>query len=49
MKEMSRGEHAAALFVIAMYYWYTEDFLNARNAMNVCIAVADHPVAHDAE
>lgn len=44
MKELTQQEHVTALFVIAMYYWYSGDHLNANNALNVAVMVAQHPM-----
>lgn len=41
MKPMTMQEHTTALFVLALYYWYNEDKLNARNAIEVAVHVLD--------
>jgi len=40
---LTREEHVTALFVIAMYHWYIDDKLNARNALEVAVQIATAP------
>jgi len=44
MKEMSLQEHTTALFVIALYYWYSGDSMNARSALEIAVQVSNSPI-----
>lgn len=46
---LSKQEETAKLFVIAMYYWFVGDKLNAENAIGVALMVANTSVYGDAE
>jgi hypothetical protein len=47
MIQLSIKEHTTALFVIAMYYWFNNDTLNAMSALEVAMHIAKSPVVGD--
>lgn len=45
MRELTAQEHMTALFVIALYHWYTDDKLSASYVMEVAVRIAQNPLA----
>lgn len=41
MKELTLQEHTTALFVIALYYWFNGDKMNATSALEVAVRVSE--------
>ena len=40
---MTKQEHCTALLVLAYFYWYDGDKLNAEGAINTALDIANYP------